>query len=136
MENVISRVDVVRTIYGAFARGDVPTVLAQLTPDVEWEYGADDTDVPWLQPRHGRGAVPAFFAAFGGATDLLRFDVKELLEGVDVVIAIIDIEFAVPATGTVVIEEDQIHIWQFTGSHVSRFRHRCDTHQHLRAFQT
>lgn len=131
----MSRLDVVRRIYGAFGRGDVPTILAQLTPDVEWEYGGGTTDVPWLQPRRGRDEVPAFFAAFAGATELIRFEVKELLEGADVVIAIVDLEFAVRATGKLVLEEDEIHIWRFTGSHVSRFRHRSDTHQHLRAFQ-
>ena len=32
----MSNVDTVKDLYGAFARGDVPTVLAGMSPDIEW----------------------------------------------------------------------------------------------------
>jgi ketosteroid isomerase-like protein len=121
--------DTVRGIYDAFARGDVAAILEPLADDVEWEYGVNSTTVPWLQPRRGRDAVPAFFEALFGAVELHRFEAKELLEGRDLVVAIIDIEFTVRATGRRVVEEDEAHVWRFADGKVVRFRHRADTHQ-------
>lgn len=43
----VSHIGIVQGIYQAFGRGDVPAILAQLAPNVEWEYGINSTDVPW-----------------------------------------------------------------------------------------
>jgi ketosteroid isomerase-like protein len=131
----MSHADVVRRIYDAFGRGDVAGILAHLADDVEWEYGVNSTSVPWLQPRHGRDAVPGFFEALGSAVDLQRFEVKELLESGDVVVALIDLALTVRATGRQVVEVDEAHIWRFADGRVTRFRHRADTLQHQRAFE-
>jgi ketosteroid isomerase-like protein len=130
----MTHTDVVGKIYSAFARGDVATMLGELDDDVEWEYGANSTTVPWLQPRRGPAEVPAFFQALGGLTAVHRFEVKELLESGDLVVAMVDIEFTVHATGQRVVEEDEVHVWRFRGDKVVRFRHRADTHLHQRAY--
>ena len=126
--------DIVGRIYEAFARGDVAAILEHLAADVEWEYGVSSTSVPWLQPRRGRDAVPGFFEALGSGADIHRFEVKALLEGADVVVALVDIEFTVRATGRRVVEEDEAHVWRFANGRVIRFRHRADTHQHQQAY--
>ena len=131
----MSHLESVQKIYAAFGQGDVPTILAQLADDVEWEYGVNSTSVPWLQPRRGRNEVPQFFQALGGAVDMHHFAVKALLEGDDIVVALIDIDFTVRATGKRVVEEDEAHIWRFRDGKVVRFRHRADTHQHQRAYE-
>ena len=130
----MTHTDVVGKVYAAFAQGDVAAILAELHDDVEWEYGVSSTSVPWLQPRRGRAEVPSFFQALGSAADMHRFEVKALLEGDDLVVAVVDIEFTVRATGQRVVEEDEAHIWRFRGDKVARFRHRADTHQHQRAY--
>ena len=126
----MSNVDAVRRIYEAFARADVPGVVAELSEDVEWEYGARSTDVPWLRPLHGTAQVPAFFRQFSTNTEMEHFVVKELLAGDDLVVAVIDIRFLVRKSGMRVEEEDQIHIWRFRDGKAVRFRHRADTHMH------
>lgn len=124
----------VQQIYAAFGRGDVPAILGHLHESVEWEYGGNFTDVPWLQPRHGREGAGAFFVSLG-EIDIHRFAVKNLLEGEGVVAALVDIEFTVKATGKKVVEEDEVHLWHFNSEgKASRFRHRVDTHQHQRAW--
>jgi ketosteroid isomerase-like protein len=57
-EDQMTNVGTVQQIYEAFGRGDVPAILEHLADDVEWEYGLTSTDVPWLQPQHGRTEVP------------------------------------------------------------------------------
>ena len=130
----MTNADVVRGIYDAFGRGDVAAILATLADDVEWEYGVNSTTVPWLQPLRGRDAVPAFFETLLPAIEIHRFEPKEFLEGGDLVVAIIDFDFTVRATGRRVVEEDEAHLWRFADGKVVRFRHRADTHQQQLAF--
>ena len=118
----------VKQIYEAFGRGDIPAILAQLAPDVEWEYGANSTDVAWLQPRRGRDDVAGFFQALA-ALEFHSFRPTTILEAGNVVVSLVDVDASVKATGTRIVEEDEVHIWYFDESgQVSRFRHRADTH--------
>ncbi len=126
----MSNLQTVQSIYSAFGRGDIPAILNHLHEDIEWEYGMSDTGVPWLQPRKGRADVPKFFQALGGV-DLKTFQPKTLLESGNVVVALIDVAFVVKSTGQPVNEEDEVHIWHFDSQgRVTRFCHKCDTHQH------
>ncbi|MEW6323061.1 MAG: nuclear transport factor 2 family protein [Acidobacteriota bacterium] len=131
----MAHVETVQQIYEAFGRGDVPAILGALAADVEWEYGVNSTDVPWLQPRRGHEGAAAFFQALA-AIEISAFAVKGLFAAGNTVIGLIDIQFTVKATGKKVVEEDEVHIWHFDAAgKVARFRHRVDTHQHQTAFR-
>ncbi len=124
----------VRQMYEAFGRGDIPFILSALADDVEWEYGDVSTDVPWLQPRRGRAAVAGFFEALG-ALDFHGFQPTVVLESGALVVALIDLEATVRATGRRVVEVDEVHIWHFDAAgRVARFRHRADTHLQWQAY--
>lgn len=130
----VSHVAVVQQIYQAFGRGDVPAILEHLAENVEWEYGVNSTNVPWLQPRRGRSHVPEFFQALS-AVGIERFQPKSFLEAGTLVVVLIDLEGTVHSTGRRVVEEDEVHIWHFdSDGKVARFRHRADTHQHWAAY--
>ena len=47
-------IETVQHLYAAFGRGDVPTILAGLADDVDWEHDAFPNPVPWLQPLYER----------------------------------------------------------------------------------
>jgi hypothetical protein len=122
-------------IYAAFGRADIPAILQRLAPEVEWEYGATDNAAPWLQKRSRRDGAGAFFASLAGI-EIHRFAVKTVLGNGPTVVALVDIEFTVRATGRRVVEEDEVHVWHFDADgRVSRFRHRVDTHAHHLACQ-
>ncbi len=126
-------VDTVQKIYQAFGQGDIPAILGHLAEDVEWEYGINSTDVPWLQPRRGRAHVPEFFQALG-ELEIRTFQPKTLLENGNVVVVLVHLDATVRGTGRRVVEEDEVHIWYFdSAGKVSRFRHRVDTYQHWAA---
>jgi ketosteroid isomerase-like protein len=130
----MSNIRSAQEIYEAFGRGDVPGILAKLSDAVDWEYGLTSTDVPWLQRRTGHDGAAAFFASLA-AIQIHSFTLKALLEGENIVVALVDIEFTVKATGKRVVEEDEVHIWHFDDQgKVARFRHRVDTHQHYLAY--
>jgi ketosteroid isomerase-like protein len=126
----MTNAETVQQIYAAFGQGDIPAILGHLADDVDWEYGQAGSDVPWLQPRRGRDAVGGFFESLG-ALDFQKFDVTRVIDGGDVVVALITIDLTVKATGKRIAEEDEIHVWRFDANgKVARFRHGADTHAH------
>jgi hypothetical protein len=78
--------------------GRLPAILSRLGDSVEWEYGVNSTDVPWSQPRRGRA----------GVTD----------EEGNIVVALIDFEATVKATGRAIREEDEA----ISGTSIERAR--------------
>jgi hypothetical protein len=124
---------VVQSIYAAFGRGDVPAILAACAPDVDWEYGQQDGEVPYLVRQRGREGVARFFGALAETLRIDRFVVKELLAGDGLVVALIDIEGVSLLTGRTLREEDEVHLWRFDAAgKVARFRHALDSAQHER----
>jgi ketosteroid isomerase-like protein len=131
----MAQVETVQQIYQEFGRGDIPAILSHLAEDVEWEYGNNSTDVPWLQLRRGRTHVAEFFQALADF-EVRRFEPKTFLESGNVVVALIDVEATVRSTGRSIVEDDEVHVWYFERSgKVSRFRHRVDTHQQWQAWR-
>lgn len=92
------------------------------------------SDVPWLMPGRGQEAVARFFEALAGF-QLAKFVPHTLLDGGDVVVALIDIEATVVRTGVKVTEDDETHVWRFDQQgKVTQFAHKVDTHSHWKAY--
>lgn len=128
----MDNLQVVKDIYAAFGRGDVPAILNHLHPEVEWEYGGTSS-VPWLEPRRGREGAGQFFVALGGL-ELQAFTPKTFLEADGLVVVLCEVKAVVKATGRAFVEEDEVHLWRFNSSGlVTRFRHRADTELQARA---
>ena len=43
----------VQSLYAAFGRGDIATIIAGLTPDIDWQTVGRQTDFPALGARNG-----------------------------------------------------------------------------------
>ncbi|RZT87689.1 hypothetical protein EV383_4615 [Pseudonocardia sediminis] len=69
-------ISVARDAYDAFARGDVPALLAMLDPDVVWRA---PEGVPWGGEHRGTDQVREFFAALAGAVDEAAIDLARIL---------------------------------------------------------
>lgn len=127
----------VQEIYACFGRGDLQGILSRLAPAVDWEYAATTDEIPWLRRRNGPDEVAIFFAELA-ALDLHRFEPHALLESPDgrMVVALVNLEATVKATGRRIVERDLPHVWHFDdGGTVTRFRHGADTLQHARAIR-
>ncbi len=130
----MSNKETVAVIYEAFSRGDVPAILSHLADDVQWEHAPPSTDVPWLQPRRGRGGAAEFFQSLT-ALQFRQFNVTAILEGESVVVVLCDVEAAVVGTNRSFSEPEEVHLWTFNDAgQVVRFRHRVDTHLQWRAY--
>lgn len=127
-------IDTVQAIYAAFSRGDIDFILAHLADDVEWEYDAPETDVPWLQPRQGKAGALTFFQDLANTMDIQYFQVTRVIGDQQMAAGLVDIEFTVKATGKQVRERDEVHLWFFNDAgKINRFRHRIDTLTQSRA---
>lgn len=126
----------VESIYQAFGRGDVPAILATLSPEVRWEDWADHSaqraGVPHLARRTGPDGVMSFFQVLG-SFQIHAFQVLDIVGDGRQVAAEITIDATVGATGRRLVDEE-LHLWTFDDAgRVVRFRHYVDTAKHIRA---
>ncbi|MEZ5100359.1 MAG: nuclear transport factor 2 family protein [Thermoleophilia bacterium] len=126
-------IETVQAIYGAFARGDVPGILAHLADDVAWDQDTPSWGLPWYEPRAGRDQVPAFFEALLANVELARFEPRNLLAGGDQVAAVISISVVVKGRQ---VDDLELHLWTFgDDGKVTRFAHVLDRHAQVAAWR-
>lgn len=126
-------VNTVKSLYEAFGRGDINTILANMADDTVWGFNVVKSDVPWHATFKGKARLPGFFEAFGQVA-LTKFEPRGFLTNEDQVASLIHIEYTVKKTGRKVVQ-DQIHLWQFDASgKVAAMQHFEDTAQVLNAF--
>lgn len=121
-------VETVQSLYAAFGRGDIPAILARLSPEIEWEHDWGGPRLKWYAARQGRAAVTGFFESLADF-DFLRFEPQAFLEGADMVAVPVAIELRYKPNGRI-IRDLEAHLWTFgADGQVTRFRHLVDTHQ-------
>ena len=126
-------VNTVKRLYEAFGRGDIATILANVSDQTEWGFNVAKSDVPWHATFKGKASLPGFFQAFG-QVELAKFEPRAFLTNDDQVATLIHIEYTVRKTGRKVVQ-DQIHLWRFDASgKVAAMQHFEDTAQVLNAF--
>ena len=134
----MSNQQTVQDIYAAFGRGDIPAILDRLAPDVRWDHlpdgsGAQRHAVPWLAERTGPDEVAGFFAALT-ALEFHTFAPQMILGAGDTVVALIDEDLTVRATGER-FRDVTAHVWTFgPDGRVVAFRHLVDTAKHVEAY--
>ena len=135
----MSNLDTVQSLYEAFGRGDIPTILGHLADDVAWHQFDDNTaiaaGVPWLAPRTGVAGATEFFTAIGGRDlEVTDFQVLALLDGGDKVAAECVVEAKVPGTDRG-YRDEIVHLWSFNDAgQVTRYRQYVDTAKETAAY--
>ena len=121
------KIETVQTIYEAFGRGDVPTILAHLTDDVDWASESFSASAaPWAGVCHGKDEVPRFFQALGEAVEVTDFTPLAMAANDDDVFVTIRFGMKGRATGNEGTTELH-HWWTFRDGLVSRYRGTEDT---------
>ncbi|MFN8023959.1 MAG: nuclear transport factor 2 family protein [Acidimicrobiales bacterium] len=75
----VDHVSTVTSIYEAFGRGDVATILGHLADDVRWDHGMRRMDVPYLREVTGHAAVAGFFGALAEQLEVTRFEISSIV---------------------------------------------------------
>ncbi|HST31894.1 MAG TPA: nuclear transport factor 2 family protein [Solirubrobacteraceae bacterium] len=116
--------DVIRGLYEAFARGDVPSVLGGFAPDIEWH---EAEGMPYGGVYRGPEAIVE--NVFGPiATDVEGFAIapEQLIAAGDTVAAVVRYTGTGKATGKP-LDLPVVHVWDIRDGKVARFRQFADT---------
>ncbi|MCB9519834.1 MAG: nuclear transport factor 2 family protein [Myxococcales bacterium] len=126
-------VETLQSVYAAFGRGDIPAILATMSPDIVFEPDTIDHGIPWIMPGRGIDHVTRFFGAVAG----LQFDVFApeafLADDQNHVAVLIRHDARVSATGKR-FAGVEIHYWTFDDAgQIVALKHFVDTKQHYEA---
>lgn len=110
-------VETIQQIYAAFGRGDIPYILDQLSPAVEWLCHFDPI-VPWGGDFSGR--VGDFFSAIDNSVDVLSFEPGEYVSQGDTVVSTGTFGCRAKSTGKSA-KTKWVFIWKLAGSKVTSY---------------
>jgi ketosteroid isomerase-like protein len=119
-------IQAVQAIYEAFGAGDVDTIVAACTDDVDWSAEAAGTVAPWHGPHKGKAEVPLFFSALADTVEVTEFTPLAFGAADDDVLVVIRFGMRAKTTGKSATMELH-HWWHFRDGKVARYRGTEDT---------
>jgi ketosteroid isomerase-like protein len=129
----MSNLESVKGLYEAFAKGDVPTVLAFLDPDIAW---TEAEGFPYGGTYNGPNAVlEGVFMRLGSEWDGFAAVPEEFIDAADTVVALGKYSGTYKATGRS-FAANFAHVWKIRDGKAVRFVQYVDTllvHQALQA---
>lgn len=121
-----SNVDIVKGVYEAFGRGDVPAVLGVMDDNIQWR---EPTSLaPTFTDQVGPQAVAE--NVFGQVMEIIQdFSVnpEEYIDGGDIVVMLGHYHGKGAKTGTE-LDARMAHVWRFSGGKATGFEVITDTH--------
>jgi ketosteroid isomerase-like protein len=124
----------VRSLYAAFAKGDVETVLQSLAADVVWSE-PDNPFNPAAGTRHGRSGVLEWLRLGHESEEILSLEPRQFLSGNDIVAVVGHMRCRARATGRE-YESDFVHLVTLRNGLITRFQEFFDTYAAAEAFRT
>jgi len=124
--------EIVRSVYAAFAKGDIAAVLAVLSPEVRW---TEAEGGPYGGLSVGPEAVlQNVFMKLGGEWDGYAAVPGEFVAEGDTVVALGEYSGTYKATGKS-FRAPFAHVWKFRAGKAVSFRQHTDTAVHQRPLQ-
>ena len=128
----MSNLESVRGLYEAFAKGDVPTVLAFLDANIAW---TEAEGFPYGGTYNGPNAVlEGVFMRLGSEWDAFAAVPEEFVDGGDTVVALGQYSGTYKATGKS-FKANFAHVWKIREGKAVRFVQYVDTLLVHRALQ-
>ncbi len=113
-------------MYAAFGRGDIATLIDNVTEDVTWGVETVATDVPWYSVRNGREGVAEFFDLLGREVEFTKFQPTSFMASGDEVAVTVDYDFRFRKNGNG-MPVGVMHRFRLRDGKVSSFRAYEDT---------
>ena len=124
-------VTLIRNLYAAFAQGDIPAVLAAMSPDIVWN---EAENYPYADgnPYRGPEAILAgVFARIGSEWDGFAAVPEEYIDGGDTIVVLGRYRGTYRASGRS-MDAQMVHVWRLADGRITRFDQRVDTLQSAR----
>lgn len=118
---------VVQDAYAAFARGDIPALLGNMSDDIHWRavIGAA-THVPFSGERRGKAQVAEFFKQVAESEDFEQFEPREFVAEGDTVVAVGHYRAKAKTSGKT-FDSDFVMVFTLKGGKVVTFREFTDS---------
>ena len=116
----------IQSVYEAFGRGDVGTILEAVSDDVDWASDTSSTAAPWYGVHQGKAGVGAFFQEFGGAMEVQEFTPFAFAANDSEVHTVVRFRATSRATGKLAAMNLH-HYFVFQGALISYYRGTEDT---------
>jgi len=121
-----ANIDFVQSLYAAYAKGDIATIIAGLASDVAWHSGGRASDFPGFGPRKGQSAVQDFFKTIGENNDFEHFSPRAFYADADKVFVLGDYALTLKKNRRK-FASDWVHIFTVRDGKVTAFREFLDT---------
>ena len=120
-------IQVIKDMYQAFTRGDLPFILERVAPANFEGWGVlalGKWRAPWHQQANNRQEVAKYFDAVLGTMEPLRFEPSLFAAVGDYVYATVHMEYKVRATGKLLLMPNTVHKFKLldgrvVGVHIS-----------------
>jgi len=117
--------DVVKEIYAAFGRGDIPGALEHFTLDIDWDWYGPET-IPFAGTYKGRDGASEFFWRIGANCEFHSFEQRDFYAADDAVVVQGWMDVTARSTGRR-WDSYWIHLWNLKDGKVSRMREYHNT---------
>lgn len=119
-------VDIIKSVYEAFAKGDVAGVLGRMSPDIHW-LEAENFPYADRNPYRGPDAVVAgVFARCMGEWNGFAVHMNDLIDGGDRIVALGRYSGENKATGRG-MNPQAVHVWTLKDGKIVAFQQYIDT---------
>ena len=115
----------IRKVYAAFGRGDIPEILANLTDDIEWTLEGPSI-IPYVGKKKGVAEVTEFFTALSGTQSDMKLTTEDFIAQEDKVATFGRYAGTVKATGKK-FDSPVAHLFTIRKGKISRFVSLGDT---------
>ena len=116
--------DIIRNVYDAFGKGDIPTVLGSMDPNVEWR---EADGFPYAGTYAGPDAVlQGVFMRLGSEWDGFRAEPDEVLDAGDMVVGLGYYSGRYKATGKE-FRAQFAHVFKLRDGKIVKFQQYTDT---------
>ena len=115
-----ANVSLVQSLYAAFGRGDIATVVAAMAPDVVWTLHGRPIDHPAMATAKGPQGVQKFFAIIADTQTATAFSPQQFYTVDDKVFVLGHYAWTMKKTGKKV-DTDWVHIFTVKAGTVATF---------------
>jgi len=129
-----ANIALVQSLYAAFGKGDIATLINGLTADVDWKVNGRRKDYPMFGAWKGPADVQTFFQGVGENESFSAFSPNEFHAAGDLVFAFGRYAGTVKKTGRP-FDCEWVHVFTVKNGKVARFREFTDTAQFAEAYR-
>ena len=122
----MDNVKLLKNIYDAFGRGDIPTVLAAMSPDIKWYEAENNPYMPSGEAVVGPDVVNDLFMRLGAEWDGFTIHLRTFHGAGDSIIVEARYSGTYKSTGKR-MDAQVCHVWDVKDGKLTRFQQYVDT---------